>query len=164
MMKKKNMKGGSGSRPRLGSTYKADLQKRIFAGLVDAVICGIISGLLFLFPGVGNFLGPIVGALFWLFRDCLPMGPDEKNSPGKKIAGLRVEKPGARIAYCSPEDSLKRNLPAGLCMLMTMIPLVGKFLGPLLLLAVTGAEIYFMVIDPEGLRFGDRFANTKVFD
>jgi uncharacterized RDD family membrane protein YckC len=164
MDEKKKASADKGIRPRPGSGYKADVGRRLAAGVVDAILCVFITLILIWIPGIGWFLGPFVGALFWLTRDNLPLGFLENKSPGKKILNLRVEKLGTETKVCSTGDSVKRNLPAGIALLLIMIPRVGIYLGPSLLVVIGAMEILLILSDPEGLRLGDKIAETKVFD
>jgi uncharacterized RDD family membrane protein YckC len=151
------------ARVRPGATYKANVMNRLIAGIVDVLILGVIMVFLYLIPVYGKLISVVVGALFWLTRDYFPVGGGHR-SIGKRLAKLRVEKQGTGTAECSLADSAKRNLPASLAILLTLIPLVGKFLGPLIFCVLGVVETLLIFTDPEGLRLGDKIAETKVLD
>ncbi len=158
-------------------------QKRLVAAAIDggiaiglAVVLGIVQGVAgwingWLGAGVGLISGLVVLA-YALLRDILA----GDRSIGKKTQGIRVTVAGGPVTAV---DSVKRNLIFGLpgllmvaYSIMGVIPLVGCLatcLGwPLVLLlsaasfAVVIIEIIKIIQDPEGVRFGDQFANTRV--
>ncbi len=142
---------------------KAPMGKRILAYVIDSFILSIIAGILagisiligivasqimdFLFL-VGMLLAAIsvfVSAALFLVRDGLKQG----KGIGKKMMGLKVEREGQR---CTMVDSLKRNI----FFFAGIIPIIGSL--------VSLADLLYPFIEPEGLRFGDKFAKTKVVE
>jgi uncharacterized RDD family membrane protein YckC len=139
---------------------KASIGKRVVAYIIDSVLLGVIIGvimgavmvlslilasvsdtlgamsMLLSFAAMGISIIAMVG--YFLLRDGLGSG----RSIGKKLMGLKVVKNGQKCSYV---DSAKRNITL-------MIPILGF------------VEMIMPFIDAEGLRFGDKFANTKVVD
>ncbi|MGI9629227.1 MAG: RDD family protein [Longimicrobiales bacterium] len=139
---------------------KADLGKRIVAAVIDAVAAVAVSFI------------PVVGGLlstgYWLVRDGLDIEFMDRRSLGKKLTKLRpVRVDGLPMDI---ETSLKRNWMfaiGGLVTLLLFIPILGWLMIPLVILAavvIAVVEIYLTVTDPEGRRFGDKFAGTKVIE
>ena len=136
-----------------GSGYpKASLLLRAGARLVDVAI----AWSLYLSTGPA---GVVVAFLYILFADGLLQG----QSPGKKIFGVKVvfvpTRSGARH-----RDSVLRNAPFGLIIILSMMPEVGPraFLAGL---SVIGSiEALQCLRDREGLRLGDTWAQTQVID
>ncbi len=131
---------------------KASLILRGGARLVDAAI----AWGLYLATGPA---GVVIAFLYILFADGLLLG----QSPGKKIFGVKVvyvpTRSGARH-----RDSVLRNAPFGLVIILSMMPELGPkaFLAGL---AVIGSiEALQCVRDREGLRLGDLWAQTQVID
>jgi uncharacterized RDD family membrane protein YckC len=136
-----------------GSGYpKASLLLRAGARLVDVAI----AWSLYLSTGPA---GVVMAFLYILFADGMLQG----QSPGKKIFGVKVvfvpTRSGARH-----RDSVLRNAPFGLIIILSMMPEVGPraFLAGL---AVIGSiEALQCLRDREGLRLGDTWAQTQVID
>jgi len=128
---------------------KASLGKRVVAAIID----GLIGGLISLVPVVGA----VVGFAYMLLKDGLLDGA----SPGKKALGLRVVAvdSGAGATY---GDSLKRNLIFAIPNLITIVPVLGVMIAPVLALLVYLVELYIAGMDPRGRRYGDHIARTQV--
>lgn len=131
---------------------KASLLLRAGARLID--VC--IAWALYVSTGPA---GVVMALLYILFADGMLQG----QSPGKKIFGVKVvylpTKSGARH-----RDSVLRNAPFGLIIILSMMPELGArafFAG----LAVIGSiEALQCLRDKEGLRLGDTWAQTQVID
>lgn len=91
------------------------------------------------------------------------------RSIGKKLMKLRpVRDDGGKMDL---ETSIRRNWTLALGMLGTVV-VYAPFLGIIaltLLLTLVGAilglmEIYFVLTSPDGRRYGDRFAGTRVVE
>ena len=103
--------------------------------------------------------GVVMALLYMLFADGMLQG----QSPGKKIFGVKVvyvpTRSGARH-----RDSVLRNSPFGLIIILSMMPELGVrafFAG----LAVIGSiEALQCLRDREGIRLGDLWAQTQVID
>jgi uncharacterized RDD family membrane protein YckC len=128
---------------------KADTIRRFFAYAIDAIISNLCS----MIP----VLGGIIGFLYMLLRDGLMDG----KSIGKKLLGLKTMTGFGPASYA---DSAKRNIIFAIPNLLMIIPFVGHALGIILELVVWVAEIYRIMTDPYGRRYGDEWAGTQVVD
>ncbi len=131
---------------------RASLFLRTGARLVDVVIAWAI------YQSTGP-AGIVMSLIYVLFADGMLQG----QSPGKKIFGVKViylpTKSGARH-----RDSVLRNAPLGLIVILSMMPEVGfkAFLGGLVVIG--GIEALQCLRDPDGVRLGDLWAQTQVID
>ena len=141
---------------------KADPVKRIIAFVIDAV-ASIIVGFI-------PFVGGIIGALYILLRDALPIEALEYKSIGKKLLKLSVvktEEPASKIDYAT---SARRNWMFALGPIMfffLFIPIIGWIIDILLGIAVlilVIIEIIKLFTDEKGLRLGDKMAGTMVIE
>jgi hypothetical protein len=141
---------------------KADPVKRIIAFVIDAVVAMII--------GIIPLVGGIIGALYMLLRDALPIEALDYQSVGKKLLKLsvvNVEDPGAKIDYAA---SAKRNWMFALGPIMlffAFIPIVGWIIDILLgiaLLILLITEIVKIFSHEKGVRWGDKMAGTMVIE
>lgn len=147
MSKLRVVKEGEGS-----GFPKASLFLRGGARAIDALIAWA------LYSATGP-AGVVVALLYVLFADGMFGG----QSPGKKIFGVKVmylpTRSGARH-----RDSVLRNAPFGLIIILSMMP----ELGPMAFLAglamIGGIETLQCVRDREGIRMGDSWAQTQVID
>lgn len=136
-----------------GSGYpKASLLLRAGARLADVAIA-------WAFYWSTGPAGVVIALLYILFADGMLQG----QSPGKRLFGVKVvyvpTKSGARH-----RDSVLRNSPFGLIIILSMMPELGPrafFAG----LAVIGSiEALQCLRDREGVRLGDVWAQTQVID
>jgi uncharacterized RDD family membrane protein YckC len=142
------------------ATTKADLGKRFIAALIDGLLAGVVSFV--------PFIGGIVGGAYMLVRDGLDLDFAKRRSIGKQLMKLRPVRLDGQAMNL--ETSLKRNLP--LCIgyvgsIFMIIPLLGWAIAIILgLIGVVVAiiEVIKVLTDPEGRRFGDVFAGTKVIE
>jgi hypothetical protein len=141
---------------------KADPAKRIIAFVIDAVVAMII--------GIIPLVGGIIGALYMLLRDALPIEALDYQSVGKKLLKLsvvNVEDPGAKINYAA---SAKRNWMFALGPIMlsfAFIPIFGWIIDILLgiaLLILLITEIVKIFSHEQGVRLGDKMAGTMVIE
>ena len=141
---------------------KADPVKRIIAFIIDAVASMIVG----LIPLVGG----IIGALYMLLRDALPIEALEYKSIGKKLLKLSVvntEAPSSKIDYAL---SAKRNWMFALGPIMLFfayIPIIGWIIDILLgiaLLILLITEIIKLFSHEKGIRLGDKTAGTMVIE
>ena len=141
---------------------KTDPVKRIIAFVLDAV-AAIIVGFI---PRVGG----IIGALYMLLRDALPIEALEYSSIGKKLLKLQVvniENPTSKIDYAA---SAKRNWMFALGPIMLFflfIPILGWILNILIGIAffvLAIIEIIKIFSDEKGIRLGDKMAGTMVIE
>lgn len=136
-----------------GSGYpKASLLLRFGARLVDVAIAWAF------FTSLGP-AGVVVALMYILFADGLLQG----QSPGKRIFGVKVvflpTKSGARH-----RDSVLRNAPFGLIIILSMLPELGHRAFLAGLAVIGGVEALQCLRDREGLRLGDIWAQTQVID
>ena len=141
---------------------KADPVKRIIAVVIDFVASMIV--------GFIPFFGGIIGALYMLLRDALPIEALEYKSIGKKLLKLSVvniEDPTSKIDYAT---SAKRNWMFALgpiMMFFMYIPILGWIIDILI-----GIGVFILIIieiikifsDEKGVRFGDKLAGTMVIE
>jgi hypothetical protein len=141
---------------------KADPVKRIIAFIIDVVVSMLV--------GLIPFIGGIIGALYMLFRDALPIEALEFKSLGKKALKLTVvmtENPASKIGYAT---SAKRNWMFALGPIMLfflLIPIIGWIIDILLGIAffiLIIIEIIKIVSDEKGIRLGDKMAGTMVIE
>jgi len=141
---------------------KADPVKRIIAFVIDAVATMIV--------GFIPLVGGIIGALYMLLRDALPIEALEYKSIGKKLLKLSVvktEEPASKIDYAT---SARRNWMFALGPIMLFflfIPIIGWIIDILLGIAVfilVIIEIVKIFTNEKGLRLGDKMAGTMVIE
>lgn len=141
-------------------TGKADLVKRAVAMIIDGLITAVI--------GVVPYIGGLVGAAYMVVRDGLELEFMDRRSIGKKLIGLRPVRLDGRPMDI--ETSIRRNWMWGIgaiTSLLFYIPILGWMLIPfvsLVALAIGLFEIYKVVTDEEGRRWGDSMADTKVIE
>lgn len=142
------------------ATGKADLTKRLLAGLVDGVAAVLISFI--------PIAGGIAATAYWLVRDGLDVEFMANRSLGKKVMGLKPLTLDGRPVDL--ETSVRRNWPfaiGGIASILAFIPIIGWILMiPVVLVAVAAVaiEVFLVVTDDEGRRFGDKFADTRVVE
>ena len=141
---------------------KADPVKRIIAFVIDAVATMIV--------GFIPFVGGIIGALYMLLRDALPIEALEYKSIGKKLLKLSVvniEDSTSKIDYAT---SAKRNWMFALgpmMMFFLFIPILGWIIDILIAIAIFVLiiiEIIKIFSDEKGVRLGDKWAGTMVIE
>jgi uncharacterized RDD family membrane protein YckC len=141
---------------------KADPVKRIIAFIIDAVASMIV--------GFIPLVGGIIGALYMLLRDALPIEALEYKSIGKKLLKLSVvntEAPSSKVDYAI---SAKRNWMFALGPIMfffIFIPILGWIIDILLGIAVlilVIIEIVKIFTNEKGQRLGDKMAGTMVIE
>jgi hypothetical protein len=141
---------------------KADPVKRIIAFIIDAVASMIV--------GFIPLVGGIIGALYMLLRDALPIESLEYKSIGKKLLKLSVIKTEAPTSKVDYAISAKRNWMFALGPIMLFflfIPIIGWIIDILLGIAVfilVIIEIIKIFTDEKGLRWGDKMAGTMVIE
>ena len=139
---------------REGSPYpKCSLLLRGMARLTDIAIALVLWR-------VAGGAGMVAALLYLLLADGLLQG----QSPGKRIFGIRV----VYLPMRAPgryRESMLRNAPFGLCVLLGMIP---QQLGTVAfaggVVVIGGIEAWKVLRDPLGLRLGDSWASTQVTD
>ena len=139
---------------------KADLTRRIIAGVIDAAITMVV--------GFIPWLGGLLATGYWLVRDGLDLEFMDHRSIGKKLMKLRPVTADGQPTEMG--DSIKRNWPlafGGVAQLLLFIPIIGWILlVPVVFIAfaVGVVEVVLVITDSEGRRLGDRFAATRVVE
>jgi uncharacterized RDD family membrane protein YckC len=147
---------------------KADLGKRIIAALIDGIIVGVGGMIIGFIPFIG---GPIAGVCvggYWLLRDGLDLDFADKRSIGKKVMKLRPVRLDGQ-----PMDrnvSIKRNMPLAIYAIgyfLWIVPVLGHLVSiPIFVIGgiINLVEAILVLTDPEGRRWGDKMAGTKVIE
>lgn len=136
-----------------GSPYpKASLLLRAGARLVDVAIAWA------LYVSTGP-AGIVLALLYLLLADGMLQG----QSPGKKLFGVKVVYLPSR-APARYRDSVLRNAPFGLVIILSMMPELGlkAFLAGAVVIG--GIEAVKCLRDVDGVRLGDLWAQTQVVD
>jgi uncharacterized RDD family membrane protein YckC len=154
--------GPAGARVPLTTTDDAarapDTLTRFLAFLIDAVAVALV--------GLVPVIGGLAGVAYVLFRDGLDVDVMRHRSLGKKLMKLSVvREDGAPMDLMT---SARRNWPlafGSLTQFLIFIPVLGWILIPFVLIA--GAvfvivEIVKVMTAPDGRRWGDTFAETRV--
>jgi uncharacterized RDD family membrane protein YckC len=102
-------------------------------------------------------LGLILGIVYMSVSDGLNRG----QSLGKKFMGFAV-KSLEDGSPCSYKQSLIRNLPFILPLVLAIVPFWGWVLAAILSLALVGLELYLLYNLDSGHRLGDVMADTTV--
>ena len=136
--------------------------QRVVAALLDGIIA---TGLMAFFGGM-PLLGGLAGGAYLMARDGFEVGPLRFRSVGKYVMGLGLVRLDDRPLTL--ETSVQRNWMLGLTSVagvFVAVPIVGGALASLLSflgLALILFEVYNVVADPAGRRWGDQFGGTKV--
>ena len=123
---------------------------RLIAKAIDLFIVLCLS--VWFFP-----LGVVLGVIYMSICDGLNNG----QSVGKKFMGFAV-KSLEDGTPCSFQQSVIRNLPFTLPLLVTSLPIIGWILGPILGVVLIGFELYLLYNLDSGHRLGDVMADTSV--
>ena len=139
---------------------KPDLVKRFLARFLDGIIAAVPYMLLaLLLPGfLGDLTGAIAAAAYILFSDGLDVDFMRRRSLGKHLLSLRPQRLDG--TPMTPEASLRRNWPLAVGY-FGVLPFIGWLIS-LLSLVLVVYEIYKVVTDPQGRRWGDELAGTRV--
>lgn len=133
---------------------KADLTKRCVAALIDFLLAAAVS----LIP----LFGGILGALYILCRDGLELDFMNRRSIGKTLLKVRaVRDDGEPVDLVT---SMKRNLPFALAPIVSIVPILGWLLAPVVATVIGVIELVLVLVDDRGQRLGDRLADTIVID
>ena len=132
---------------------KADLVKRAVAVIIDGVIAGIVAAVI-------PILGAIVAIAYMLLRDGFAISWMNGRSLGKKLLGLGVERTGGGAMDLT--TSAKRNWMFAIGPIFA-IPGIGWVIG-LAGFVIGIIEIYLVITSPDGRRWGDKLAETKVVE
>lgn len=137
---------------------KPDPMARVLAYFIDAILIAAVSSV--------PFLGALAGTVYALVRDGLDVDFMRHRSLGKRVMKLRpVRLDGKPMDLAT---SVQRNWPLAIgafASFFLYIPLLGLLLFPLLLLVGIGVWVFEGVQvfnQPDGRRWGDRLAETRV--
>lgn len=136
---------------------KPDPLRRVVAVFIDGLIVWVVA----LVPVIGG----LIGAAYMLTRDTLMYSLTQQEewknrSIGKKLMGLEVVMlDGGELDWA---DSAKRNLTLTIGSIISIIPVIGWFLGFVLALVLGIIELVLTLTDDAGRRYGDRWAGTQV--
>lgn len=137
---------------------KVDPITRFLAFLIDGVVASVLS--------VVPVIGGIAGAAYLVVRDGLDVEFMNERSLGKRVMDLHVVRLDGQPM--DVETSARRNWMwgiGGITGALAYIPILGWVLIPfvaLVGLAIGVYEGYRVLTDPEGRRWGDQMAQTKV--
>lgn len=125
---------------------KASLLLRVFAKILDFIIIAVMAEVV---PRAGFYAG--------LFYILISDGLFNGRSLGKYLMGIRTVslKDGQP---CSIRDSVIRNSPFGVGLILYKIPLIGW----IFLIIIVAFEFIVLLGSKDGMRLGDEFANTMV--
>ena len=136
---------------------KTSVLNRVLAKLVDlSVVIAFVS--LLAYP-----LGPLLGFLYSIFADGLPINGLRGQSLGKKILKLRVVQVGQKTPASIRESAL-RNAPVGVATFFAFITVWGWLLLLLIGVPLMIMEIYLMLSVDSGHRLGDVMGDTEVVE
>ena len=127
-----------------------ELFDRLMARAIDMTIWFLLT---LLVPPAGT----LFGLIFWLLCDGLFGGA----SPGKHAVGLLVLHKDHRRPATLKESAL-RNVPFAIPALLLILPIIGPIVAAAVGIPVLLLELYFLLSDPEQVRLGDVFADTRV--
>ena len=133
---------------------KADYIYRILAKAIDFLLVGPLA--------TAGIYGIFSAAIYLVISDGFFSG----QSVGKKLIGLQVKVrlSGGDYRNCSFRESIVRNLLFGVIVILGSIPIIGPFIFLPIGVVLTLVEFYFIYVDPLGIRLGDIFASSQVFD
>jgi len=133
---------------------KADLVRRFVAYLIDIVLVAIV--------GLIPILGPIVGAAYILLRDGFDFGFMRYKSLGKSLMKLEVIAFNKENKLSDFNVSLNRNWILALPSIIAVVPVIGTAIGAFVGIIVFFTEGIKTIVNVNGRRFGDGFANTQI--
>jgi uncharacterized RDD family membrane protein YckC len=142
------------------SEKKVDLTQRFLARFLDGLIAAVpYLFFTFLLPGfAGELLGALAAAAYVLFSDGLDVDYMRRRSLGKHLLGLRPQRLDG--TSMTPEHSARRNWPLAVGY-FGVLPFIGWLIS-LVSLGLVVYEIYKVVTDAQGRRWGDELAGTRV--
>lgn len=131
-----------------GELKRAGLLLRVFAKILDVVLIAAVAEMI---PKAGFY-----GGLFYLL---ISDGLFDGRSIGKALLGLRVVSIDG-MKQCSVKESVVRNAPFGLGVVLSALPWIGWIF--VVLIAV--GEFLILLGSREGMRLGDEIAKTMVIE
>ena len=143
--------------PASNSALKVSVMNRVIAKVIDLVFVVALAAVL-PYP-----LGPLLGFLYSLFADGLPVAGFRGQSIGKKVMKLRVQNAVNRVPASLKESAL-RNAPVGVATFFAIIPVWGWLILGLIGVPLMIMEIYLMLSVDTGHRLGDVMGDTEVIE
>lgn len=143
--------------PASNSALKVSVMNRVIAKVIDLVFVVALAAIL-PYP-----LGPLLGFLYSLFADGLPVAGFRGQSIGKKVMKLRVQNAVNRVPASLKESAL-RNAPVGVATFFAIIPVWGWLILGLIGVPLMIMEIYLMLSVDTGHRLGDVMGDTEVIE
>jgi uncharacterized RDD family membrane protein YckC len=136
--------------------------RRILAKLIDFVLVGVVYWLIVMVlgAGAGPLVGAIVAAAYFFVCDGLDVDFMRRQSIGKKLIGLRVQRLGG--LSMNVEASARRNWVFALVWFVEPAGPLLTLLLLLLLVIIFIYETYEVIIRSDGRRWGDQLAGTRV--
>lgn len=128
---------------------KASLFLRVFAKILDFIIIAVMAEVV---PRAGFY----AGLFYMLIADSLFNG----RSPGKYLMGIKTisVKESRQGRDCSVRESVIRNSPFAIGLLLYKVPLIGW----IFLILIAAFEFLIILGSKEGMRLGDELAKTLV--
>jgi len=126
----------------------AGLLLRVFSKILDLIL---IAAMVEIIPRAGFY----AGVSYLLISD----GLFEGRSIGKVLVGLRVIS-AAHEGPCSVRESIVRNAPLGVALLLLKLP----WIGWIIFVGVSAIEFLILLGSKEGKRLGDELAKTSVIE
>lgn len=138
----------------------ASAKKRIFAKMIDLAVV-IVLGLAW-----KGGPGSILGFLYAILSDGLPIQALRGRSIGKRLVGIEVYTPHSKSAAktTAMKVSLLRNLSLGVIALLMAIPFMGWLLALMIGVPVAFIEVSLMIRADQHQRLGDVMAESYVIE
>lgn len=127
---------------------KASLFLRVFAKILDFIIIAVMAEVV---PRAGFY----AGLFYMLIADSLFNG----RSPGKYLMGIKTISVKEGLP-CSVRESVIRNSPFAIGLLLYKVPLIGW----IFLILIAAFEFLILLGSREGMRLGDELAKTTVIE
>lgn len=127
---------------------------RVVAFLIDLVVYVALWVFFYFNIHLGDYLSWLLASVYILIKDGLFGG----QSIGKLVFRLKVVQEAEEDKPASLIDSVQRNAILVIPNIFRFIP----FLGSLLFIVIFAWETYLIFTHPEGRRWGDQFARTRV--
>ncbi len=147
-------------------TVAPGLVTRVLAKIIDGAVAGVLYTLCTVFITdwfIGFLAGGIVASLYFIVSDGVNMRHMPRRSFGKKVMGLvvaRIDKEPMNVW-----TSAQRNWMFGVLYFVQAFTFNAPAVSILLTLAAVGLigyEVYWVVVNPRGIRWGDDIAGTEV--
>lgn len=135
---------------------KVAVTSRLYAKMIDLLVFMFFATLI-PYP-----FGPIVGFLYSILADALPIAFFRGQSLGKKMFKLRVISTSQDHLNPSVKQVVLRNAPIGISTFFSLIPIWGWIFTGLVGFPLFLIEFYLMKTKENGERLGDAMGDTRV--